>query len=427
MKRINIVLIMLVVLSGLFVIPSCTEEHGSYTEYGSFTDPVLVAPADAVYLDETTSVDLTWQSTDSDGDPQNWIVYFGDTDDPKPIETGYTQQTISVSVTKGNKYFWKVEAMDANGVITRSPMWSFSIIDPDAPLKMNMTWTTNVLSAVGLDVDPEDAVDLRLIIVPEAKADKIIVDGSGFESYEAFNELADGTYLIEVDAFSTIDAGDFDASLDISISLAFNQKGILSQTLDFPKVMTNDFTCDSYYTVLAKLTKTGSVYEIESAPQAQWTAEPTSLIGDWSGTDNWGYDETVTISADGDGVSIYGLGFEWMVDWWAENVISGNPVHLDFDFSTLGSISIEDQYYITTDWDDSEYNIVGTAMLNLCGDTPTLTVTYDLAYTADGWSIGGYYRELFTIELTPVTSKGSKGTEITPSINNTWRSPKPIR
>jgi len=428
MKRINIILIMLLVFSGLFTMQSCKEDEGTFKEYGSFTDPVLVAPANRAFLDETATVDLIWESTDADGDPQNWTVYFGDSDDPGVIHTGYTQQTVTVNVIKGTKYYWKVVAMDVNGVITRGPMWSFEIIDPDAPMTMEMSWSTNVEEAIGLEVDPEDAIDLRLLIVPEAKADEIIVDGSGFEEYNDFDQLPDGKYLIKTDIFSTLDAGDFNKSLNVSINLVFRQRGILSKSLPFPDVMTNDFPCESYKTVLAEVTKTGSTYEVVSKVDVEWSVDPLDLVGDWAGTDNVGFDDVVTISDNGDGVSIWGLGFGWFEspDFWSENVVGGGPVPLVFDFTKLGVISIADQYYITSDWDD-DYNLRGTAKINLCGDIPVLTFEYDIAYTGDADGIGvTYLGELFTITLKPV-AKGSVVSRTTSPHPNIPLPQKPVR
>jgi len=117
-----------------------------------------------------------------------------------------------------------------------------------------------------------------------------------------------------------------------------------------------------------------------------------------------------------------------MFDWWGETVLRGNPVPVVFDWTTLGSVMIEDQYYITTDYKGVEYpyNIVGSGRLNLCGTTPVLTIEYDLVQ--DGFSIGDYYGELFKVALTLAPAgKGYKVISAETQFPKKMRLPKPAR
>ncbi|MBK7131715.1 MAG: hypothetical protein IPH69_02520 [Bacteroidales bacterium] len=144
MKRKLIFFVMILSLTGLFTMQSCNEDEKSPVyEYGSFTDPVLLAPADGGFLNVTgTTVDLKWESTDSDGDPQSWDVYFGDNSEPDLFKTGQTTQSVTVNVTPGTEYFWRVETVDAKGVITTSPTWSFEVVNPAATMHMDLSWET---------------------------------------------------------------------------------------------------------------------------------------------------------------------------------------------------------------------------------------------------------------------------------------------
>ena len=413
MKSKNIIVIVLFIFAVLSMMQSCTEESTPYSTYGAWTIPVLVGPANGTFISPAgTTVDLQWSSTNADNDSQDWDVYFGTKDEPALYQEGYTSESISVDVNVGTKYYWQVVGHDKNGIPTRSEVWSFEVVDPDAPLRLKLDWSTNIEDAIGIDVSPEDAVDLRLKIVDKSDGSTYaLVSASGFKEYTFPNDAPDGTYQIVTDLASTVNAGDFNKSLDISVNLYFTKRGTLSQKNQYPNVMTNDFPCPSYYTILAEVTKSGTSYTIEDVGKAQWTADLPSLAGDWSGEDNMGYDDVVTLSYSGGELKIYGLAFGWIQDWWGEPIQSGNPVPLVFDWSTLGGINIEDQYYITTMWagDLYDYNIVGTAKLALCGSTPKLTIEYDIAYSEDGWSIGAYLGELFTVTLTPVTTKGAKG------------------
>ncbi|HQM70628.1 MAG TPA: hypothetical protein PK521_15075 [Bacteroidales bacterium] len=429
MKRKISILIMLLIFSGTLFFQSCDEEPVPFKEYGAFTIPELVAPANGAFLTPSgTKVDLKWSSTDAEGDPQKWDVYFGPSEEPARVATGHSSQTYSATVDIGTKYFWRVVGYDANGIPTRSDTWSFEIVDPDAPLKMKMVWSTNILDKIGLDVDPEVAADLRLTILDEEFEPVEVVNTSAFEEYEFTSDLPDGKYYIVTDLASTVNAGDFNSSLDVSINLSFNQRGILSQSLPFPNVMTTDFTCDSYVTYLAEVVKEGATYTLTSNPSAKWSAEVSDLVGNWTGTDNWAYPNEVETTVSGENLMIYGMGFEWMVDWWGETVVRGNPVPVVFDWTTLGGVEIEDQYYITTNYKGVEYpyNIVGSGRLNLCGSTPVLTLEYDLIQ--DGFSIGDYYGELFKVVLTLAPAgKGYQVVSTETKFPKKMRLPKPVR
>ncbi|HOX76270.1 MAG TPA: hypothetical protein PLB27_16230, partial [Bacteroidales bacterium] len=229
MKRKISILIMLLIFPGTLFFQSCDEEPVPFKEYGAFTIPELVAPANGAFLTPSgTKVDLKWSSTDAEGDPQKWDVYFGPSEEPARVATGHSSQTYSATVDIGTKYFWRVVGYDANGIPTRSDTWSFEIVDPDAPLKMKMVWSTNILDKIGLDVDPEVAADLRLTILDEEFEPVEVVNTSAFEEYEFTSDLPDGKYYIVTDLASTVNAGDFNSSLDVSINLSFNQRGILS-------------------------------------------------------------------------------------------------------------------------------------------------------------------------------------------------------
>jgi hypothetical protein len=431
MKKIISTFVMPLILSGMFLFQSCLDrEPVPYVEYGAFTRPVLVAPDNGAFLTPAgNTVELKWSSSDAEGDPEKWDVYFGPSEDPALVATGVTSQTYTVNVNIGTRYYWKVVGWDAKNIPTRGEIWSFEIIDPNAPLKVGMTWTTDVLDAIGLDVPPEEAANLRLKIVDEDMAVVRIVNTTGFEEYAFLSSLPDGMYYIITDLAGTIDAGDFNAPLNISIDLSISQKGVLSQTIPYANVMTNDFVCDSYYTVLASVTKASSVYTVESIGRAEWFVDPATLVGNWDAIDQYDFVDNVEATYTGGELSIYGLGVDMIENWWGEPVIASNPVPVIFDFTALGSISIDDQFYFTTTYagDPYDYNIVGTGKVSLCGATPVITITYDIKYTADGWSIGDYLGELFIATLTPST--GGKGVKtMTPETEAARKllPPKPI-
>lgn len=381
MKRRNLIFVMLLVFSGLFLIQSCKKEAPvAFTEENAFTIPNLVAPAQGFISVTGTTVDLKWASTNASGDPENWKVYFGTGDDPALIETGYTSESITVTVTPGTKYNWKVVGTDSRGMTTRSPIWSFEIIDPKTPFDLKMTWTTDVKTVVGLDLAPEDAANLRLLIL---KADMTtlatpVVNTAGFEEFPGFSTLPDGVYYVAADLASTINAGDFNKTFDISINLSLSQRGILSQQLPYPNVITTDFPCPDYRTILAKVTKAGNTFVTEQSVSNVTPAPPAALAGTWHGTDDGFVSHIVTTIADGK-LLIDKVGLEWMFTDWGEVVITTTPAEVVFN-SCSGTLNIPEQLFMTTTYKGDPqpaYSIVGTGTFDLSGTFPVMTLTYD--------------------------------------------------
>ncbi len=375
MKRKILFFVMMVSLTGLFTMQSCDEESTSYyTEFGSFTDPVLLAPADGGFVTVAgTTVELTWESTDSDGDAQSWDVYFGTASTPPLVASGVTTTSYTANVAVGMDYYWRVIITDSKGVITRSPVWSFSVVDPDAELIVDMSWDTDIATAIGLNLDPDEAVDMRLLIVKAS--DESIVgeeDGATFEEYVDFNTLDDGDYLIAADIYSTVNAGDFNAPVNIDIELVFTQLGIIDETLSFPNVMTNENDCDLYRTYLASVTKAGNTFTIARA--VSYMAPPVLT---WNGEDAT-YPSEITTTESCAGKSLTGAGFGWMLDWWGETIVSGGTFIYTVDGS--GNVDIPLQKYCITSWNGSlqpEYSIQGTGTLDNSGAYPVLTLHYD--------------------------------------------------
>ncbi|HBE43348.1 MAG TPA: hypothetical protein DDW27_19535 [Bacteroidales bacterium] len=422
MKRKISILVMLLIFSGTLLFQSCEEEPVPYKEYGAFTIPELVAPANGAFLKPAgTTVELKWSSTDAEGDPQKWDVYFGPSEEPAKVKTGHTSQTYTVNVDIGTRYYWKVIGFDANGIPTRGNVWSFEIVDPDAPLNMTMTWTTNVLDAIGLDVAPENAANLRLKIINEDDVVVKIVNTTAFEEFTFESSMPDGKYYIITDLVSTINAGDFNSPLDISINLGFNQRGTLSQTLVYPMVMTNENPCEMYATYLAIVTKSGSTYTI-----AQDIVNITPPVITWYGEDAL-YPSEVTSTQTCTDMTMSMLLNGWMVDWWGEIIVKGGSAKYTVDAS--GNITIPFQYYCTTTWNGAvqpDYYIQGTGTIDNSGTYPVIKLHYDIkqgniwighyCYVNYGWDQDGFEAEL-TTDPSAAGGKGTKGISTFPPVN----------
>jgi hypothetical protein len=412
MKRKISIFAILLVLSMTLAFQGCVDrEPVPFVEQQAFTIPALVAPANGAFIDlpATAKVDLKW-SSEADGDAQNWDVYFGPSEEPAKVATGYTSQSYTVNVVKGMRYYWRVIGYDSNHIPTRSEVWSFEIIDPNAPLKLYMSWTTDILDKIGIDVAPDEAANLRLKVLDENKDVVDIINTNGFESFEFDPGMPDGTYYIVTDVYSTVNAGDFNAPINISVDLTYSQRGIMSGTIPSPNIMTNQFTCDSYFATLVGITKTGNDYQIEPVSKAEWFADIDPFVGSWTVEDQYGFVDDIEITkVDDHTLSITGLGFDMIQNWWGEPVQASDPAIMVFDWNKFDGISIALQYHFTTMWagDLYDYDIEGSGSLNMCAEAPELVITYDIAYSDGSMSIGDYLGEWFTVT---VPYGGGKGT-----------------
>src|ERR1035437_649635 len=379
MKRKNLIFVMLLVLSALYTMQSCKKESPvGFTEQEAFTIPTLVAPTQG-FLDLTgTTVTLEWASTNAAGAPNKFNVYFGTGDDPALYQSNVTATTLTVPVVIGTKYNWKIVATDANGLTQVGPIWSFETVDPNAILDLNMTWSTDAKTVIGLDVDPLKAVDLRLLIRKADKTAQTTVNTiGGFQEYTGWNTLPDGKYYIATDVYSTIDAGDFNSPIDISIDLSFKQKGTLNDVESFANVMTNQFVCTTYRVYLGYLVKAGSTYTFTKK-----VPYPLSVYsGTWQGLDSKGFEypsEVVTFQ--GCSLQIKGLAFGWVSDFWGEVIFKGGTANITIDAGT-GVVTIPNQFYCRTRYNGAvqpDYYIQGTGTYDATGAFPTMTITYDL-------------------------------------------------
>jgi hypothetical protein len=134
MKRKIIFFVTLLIISGLVAMQSCKKAaQVAFEVHHSFTAPTIIAPAnDSTVTITGTTVDLTWTSTNADGATPLANVYFGTSSTPPLYASDVKAMTLTVPVVVGKTYNWNVTMIDANGVMTNGPIWSFTIFDPIA-------------------------------------------------------------------------------------------------------------------------------------------------------------------------------------------------------------------------------------------------------------------------------------------------------
>jgi hypothetical protein len=428
MKRKNLIFVMLLVLSALYTMQSCKKESTvAFTEQQAFTIPTLVGPSQGFLNLTGTTVDLKWESTNAAGAPNNFTVYFSTGDDPALYQKNVTTTSLTVPVVVGTKYVWRIVATDANGITQSSPIWAFETVNPAAPLDMTMTWTTDAQSVIGLSIAPDKAVDLRLLVLKANQTSNAVspINTASYEEFAKFNTLADGVYYIATDISSTINYNDGTSSIpfDISIDLTFKQRGVqldplgYVKTLSFPTVMTNEFSCSSYKTFLAKVTKVGNVYTIDKAVSYVVPAVPAALAGKWYGSD-FGYTSKIQTSIVGGNLLIDSVGVGWVSDMsatgWGEVPQSITKAKVLVNICT-GTVTIPNQKFMVTKYlgkVQTAYYIQGKGTFDLSGAFPTMTLNYDFIQGGTSIASAGFGVKSFkaVITMNPAAAKSLQAT-----------------
>ncbi|NKI32002.1 hypothetical protein [Croceivirga thetidis] len=80
------------------------------------------------FLSSTTTIDVSWESSDLDNDIIGFDFYFG-TVTPPPLEMSDLENTIvnDIVISTGNTYYWKVVTKDQVGNESSSEIFFFSV------------------------------------------------------------------------------------------------------------------------------------------------------------------------------------------------------------------------------------------------------------------------------------------------------------
>jgi hypothetical protein len=90
--------------------------------------PTNPNPADGA-VNQPTSLTLTWDCTDPDGDPLTYDVYFGETNNPPLVSGSQTNTSYNPGQLNNNTtYYWKIVAEDNQGASTAGPQWNFTTL-----------------------------------------------------------------------------------------------------------------------------------------------------------------------------------------------------------------------------------------------------------------------------------------------------------
>jgi hypothetical protein len=137
----------------------------------------------------------------------------------------------------------------------------------------------------------------------------------------------------------------------------------------------------------------------------------TGFVGAWGGTDGYSTymypSEVVTSAPSGTTIKITGLNRGWIFDYWGETITAGGTVNMTVNPN--GTTVIADQYLFTTDYagDPYIYWIKGTGIWGNCGAKPTLTLSYNVYYKSDGYTLPSNSNK--TLKFTATLVLGGKG------------------
>jgi hypothetical protein len=152
MKRINIFLSIAFVLFGLTAMQSCTKDDSPVPVVYKAAVPAEPTPAVGnviAFSGTPIDVNLTWTGTATNA---KWDIYFGTSaDNMKKLNiASFTGNTYKTTVTTGGAYYWQVKTINANNVISTSPVWNFEV--NSNPLVAAIK--APLLNAVGVSCNP---------------------------------------------------------------------------------------------------------------------------------------------------------------------------------------------------------------------------------------------------------------------------------
>jgi len=291
-------------------------------------------------------------------------------------------------------------------------------------LAIDMSWAAVAFDQYGEELTATEIADMILQVYNAAGTLIGEADGGSFEHLVLAGSRPDGTYHVRAAFYA---AEQFNEPVDIDFVVDFAQAGVFEDSYDFPALATTATSelCEIQIN-LVDIVKSGTNYTFTEVGSQEFSFVLGDFVGTYDGLDgsytdgaDGRYSNPVELVLDGDDITLDGLNYGWMEDFWGETVTASTPVVVTFN--TDGTLTIASQPYITTLYDGSpyDYSIVGSGTYNLCNPV-SLHIEYDMYNTTDDYSIGewmydnGYNdTEYFIADI----ELGAKGSSILPVKN----------
>lgn len=89
----------------------------------------IISPAMAQTFNSTNQITLQWNGNDVDNDITSYDIYFSSSNPPILDVSSITENELTVSVSPGTIYYWKVITNDAAGNSSDSGVYQFRILN----------------------------------------------------------------------------------------------------------------------------------------------------------------------------------------------------------------------------------------------------------------------------------------------------------
>ncbi|MCF6366280.1 MAG: hypothetical protein L3J35_08770 [Bacteroidales bacterium] len=290
------------------------------------------------------------------------------------IPAGKTTASFTVNFLTDDEFepteTFKIQIGDdrtANAAIT--PVTAdFTIVNAVSDdLVVGMSWSSakEVYDVSGALISATDLADLILSVTDDAGNEIYSSDGGSFEEVTMIAaDVPDGLYYVTVAFYSAMDLGD-QGDVDLNISLDFMQSGVFTATNDFPSFfsISTATTCSEGFRLM-EITKSGTTWTL-----AEYVDPLDAFIGSYGGVDDyisayWSNNPSeIYTTVCGTDLLLHKINTRFMEDIWSETVVSYAP--LVITLNPDNTISIADQYCMTTDYNGTLYdydiiNVSGT-------------------------------------------------------------------
>jgi len=254
-------------------------------------------------------------------------------------------------------------------------------------LVVSMAWDGTAYDQYGNKLDPTDIADMVLAVYDASNVLVDEADGAAFEELALSGSLPDGQYFVRAAFYAVTE---FPEPVELAMSIGFYQVGVQDVSLSVEGLVNTGHYKGTFN--LVKITKAGSTWTFEKDPYI--FVNLPDFAGVYGGADgsigsgyNWRFDNPVTITVNGSEAKIEGLNFAWMEYVWGETITTSTPVTIQFNND--GTLTIAEQYYITTDYEGApyDYTIVGEGYFTL-SDPIKLHIEYKMLQ--DGFDVAGW-------------------------------------
>ncbi|MDT8416167.1 MAG: hypothetical protein RQ864_00035 [Lutibacter sp.] len=266
--------------------------------------------------------------------------------------------------------------LTANASITPVTM-DFTILNyTDGDLAIDLSWAMASVTTdnSGVEIDPTDFADLRLLVSTGPNNTDIIGEPDG-STFVLTLDTPDGEYYIVADFVEANNK----IIRDLDLTLTLNQSGVINNDSDeFPAALNSGNSCSTVYYVLAKIVKSGDSYTISPlGEKSPVTASPfigtaTAVVDEWA--DYGAGDQTELLPVLGDPFSFI-IDTPDFMTWIANNDTAFMVVTID---PATGNVTVKANEYFDYGQPGGGGDEFGTGFVNACTGEINLSITYDL-------------------------------------------------